>query len=599
MDLFPAETRTFENALRSSPSLYERPATFLEAFESAYSYQEDFSNVSAYGDHRLAFVQEWLEAYEAAGNSRPRVVPEIARRTLDRETRETSAAAQQAIDQALGQIEAAGGKYPSEEEIHAEAIRRMGEAHASNLAFAQRPQGVGPFFGDLLGSAFGYVRDPFQAVTLMVGGGGGSVARIAAREFVVNASVETFNQALAFEKKQEAAPSFGIDDAGSEVLFAGAIGAGFGAIFGTAGKLIREAALRRETADALKVLEREAEIARSNPLEPTAPAAAAHRAALDTAAEQINRGEPVDVDEIVAPHRVERTVLSEERAARLEEVDPGLSAERAKAADIVEARRLEADDQRIARDSINEADVIEQTDEVTAERLRAIDQELDGTIPAKRRNQLEAEREAIIETVGDLDRQVSDLLIGPNKRLKRLEKQLRKAEADLRRVNKKANDLLDDLDAANAPPPRQEPEAAPRVDGEDVSSEAPEAPQAPAVAARASTPAAAASEASPTPSAPRPPPEAPGRPQESLQAPEEARAPEAAPASPETAADPRAAQALDQDVERVLEEREFDVVLADDEGGSRTVTARQMMEEADEEIQQVKEIMTCAVGGKA
>ncbi len=603
MDLFPAETRTFENALRSAPSLYERPATFAESYQASVSHMENFYNFGAYQGHRRDFIEEHLEEYYAAGHPQLPGVPETLRLQRDPLTGQPTRAAQTMIDQVIAQMEAAGVPYPSEGEIHEAAIQRMGEAYAENQQFEQRPQGIGGLAGSLLGMGVGYVNDFVQAGTIAIGGvGGGSLARLAAREFVVNAGVEAGLQTVTFDKKHEAVPEFGIDDAAEEVLTAGLIGAGFGAVGGAVGKVFRRIADTREFKDARQVLEREAEIDRSNPLEPTAAAAAAHRAALERASAQINRSEAPDVEEIVEPYRKESSELSEARAARLAEEDPGLSAQQAKALDNVSGRSLELDELRAERDAIDRISMIEAEDGATGQRLRAIEDELAEKVTKKRRGQLEAERETLLAPFAerDFEPQINDARIGPNKQIKRLEKQLRKAEAELRKLNRKANALLDDLDAAKSPaPPTPRPEPETRA-------QAPEEPPAsptPAAAARAParsiTPTEAPEAAAPAPQTSQRPSEPPGRSEEGLQAPEEAMAPTAAQAAPAAAADPELVKALDEDVKRILEEREFNVILADDEGGSRTVSAKAMMEEADEEIQQAAEIMTCAVGGAA
>ncbi len=586
---FPEEDRSFEKRLLEAPSLFERPAGFAESFEAEQAYMLEWFNSQAYDQHRFEIVDELLDQYRERTGSAIRN-PEAIR---GREPQTYGAQ----LEMATTQLEQAGLAYPSEDDVHGAAIARMRAAFEATEAFRARPQGLGGTLGSLLGGAVGFLKDPLQAGSVFVGGGGGTVTRFAAREFFVNATVETAVQGLTFGRKQEAVPDFGVRDAAGEILTAGAFGAGIGLTGRLAAEAIGTVSRTLEGRDAVRTLQREAEIDLSNPLEPTAPAAAAHRSALETAERQFNAREAVDVEPIVQPYRRVAADFSEGDLTRLRALDPDLDANLARARDRASATQDEVAEARHRLESISEADIVARTDETTADRLRAIDEELSGTPPARRRRTLEQERESVLSGFGDVDRGVSDLRIGPSKQLRQFERRLREAEREVRRLSRRAHETLETFEAGvlgrptersvetSPPPPRgQAPaaaEAAARAPSPEGVQAAPEAPQ--------TAPGAA-------PAASRPPPK-PGEPEESLQAPEEARMPEPAEPMPEAALEPEAIAALEADVDRVLEERTFNVKLADDEGSIRKVSARKMMEEADEEIQQVAEIMSCAVGG--
>ena len=69
---------------------------------------------------------------------------------------------------------------------------------------------------------------------------------------------------------------------------------------------------------------------------------------------------------------------------------------------------------------VDQAFALDTVDAVSADRLRAVDAELSGTISPTRRQALIEERAAITESLGPggLDKAQSDLRIGPNRRLR-------------------------------------------------------------------------------------------------------------------------------------------------------------------------------------
>lgn len=88
-----------------------------------------------------------------------------------------------------------------------------------------------------------------------------------------------------------------------------------------------------------------------------------------------------------------------------------------------------------------DADTIAMLDEPTAERLREVDAELSGTPPAARRQQLEIERQALVESFepGVLTKAENDFRIGPGKRAKQARKALAKVQREFATVRREVD----------------------------------------------------------------------------------------------------------------------------------------------------------------
>lgn len=89
-------------------------------------------------------------------------------------------------------------------------------------------------------------------------------------------------------------------------------------------------------------------------------------------------------------------------------------------------------------DSQTEADAVARIDDLSGERIRAIDEELSGTIPAARREQLEGERAGIIETLGreNIERVAREISIGPGRKARDAERGVAAARKEARRANR-------------------------------------------------------------------------------------------------------------------------------------------------------------------
>lgn len=217
--------------------------------------------------------------------------------------------------------EAAGGWEKFDENWHANMRQRQ-----ARDADTVRRGGTVPW---LLGSVAGGLTDPINVMSMAVSGGSGGLLRMAAREAVVNGLTEAVEQPLInAERQQQGRPAMTAGEMGQNVAVAGLTGAalpvaihGAGAAIGAAAKVARAgydlvpidrrlaramgrdslppvagadlaAAFRDavpehlhtpEQADALRVIERDSEIAGSSPFEPGGAGDDAHVAAMDRA----------------------------------------------------------------------------------------------------------------------------------------------------------------------------------------------------------------------------------------------------------------------------------------------------------------------------
>lgn len=124
-----------------------------------------------------------------------------------------------------------------------------------------------------------------------------------------------------------------------------------------------------------------------------------------------------------------------------------------------------------------QSDSVAMVDPASAERLKAVEDELSGNIPAKRRLALEAERDQIVESVGPeaVAKAENDFRIGPTKQAKQARKALATARQEYSKVTTEVNTKAQSLVAANKlrfqtaidrTPPAPEPVPTGRVEAE-------------------------------------------------------------------------------------------------------------------------------------
>lgn len=119
---------------------------------------------------------------------------------------------------------------------------------------------------------------------------------------------------------------------------------------------------------------------------------------------------------------------------------PEIADRLARAIDRMDAASARVAQERAGVDALDQAAALETVDAASADRLRAVDAELSGTISPARRQALIEERAAITESLGPggLDKAQSDLRIGPNRRLRDALKAERTARQELAAATRQA-----------------------------------------------------------------------------------------------------------------------------------------------------------------
>lgn len=124
-----------------------------------------------------------------------------------------------------------------------------------------------------------------------------------------------------------------------------------------------------------------------------------------------------------------------------------------------------------------QSDTLALVDEASAARMAAIEDELNGNVPANRRARLEAERDMIVESLGPdaLAKAESDFRIGPEKQAKAARKALATARQEFSKVRREADTIADRIRAESrvryqaivdmsAPRPEQPPAGRPEAE---------------------------------------------------------------------------------------------------------------------------------------
>ena len=271
---------------------------FLGRFESDYAAMRDFSNSDAMSRHTSDVQGEFIQQLYEKGDLEARQWVGGGGATLIRQGNQK---AQQWFEQWKGRNPSADLAFPTPETMEAEALRRMGGARQESNSLQARSNTMRSGVGGFLGTAAGAMTDPINiaatALGAVSGGLAGGILRTAMIEGGVNLASETAIQALTLGDKQKADPTFGAADALYEV---GAAGVG-GAVLGGGLKGLAAAWSRAKTGqwpshvrDTGAVLTREATIPASR-FEKTVAGDSAHRAAVMKAADDIQRGRPVEL----------------------------------------------------------------------------------------------------------------------------------------------------------------------------------------------------------------------------------------------------------------------------------------------------------------
>ncbi len=308
LGLYNTDTADTLTRARSAPPA-ELPPAFAESYLANYREARDFESTDALWRHRAEAVQRSLDAFEAAtGEALPN--PETAAPGPNRDAVERFN--QQRFDQIKAERPDLSLSYPGDEERQQYAVEKARGVKETADQLSARPQTFGSFSGRMLGSIAGAMTDPLNIASMFMGAGAASgILRTAAVEAGIAAGSQAVIEASTAPFKQQVDPKYGLTDALENVAGAAAGGAIIGGGLKAVGRGIEwlrgrnRAELPREVQDALNVTERDVEVRASNPLGPTAIGEQAHAQAMTKAAQDLEAGRPVEVQDIVAPAREE------------------------------------------------------------------------------------------------------------------------------------------------------------------------------------------------------------------------------------------------------------------------------------------------------
>ncbi|MEO1110094.1 MAG: hypothetical protein AAFX90_19445 [Pseudomonadota bacterium] len=322
------------------------------------------------------------------------------------------------------------------------------------------------FAAGILGGFQGALRDPTTLAVLPFGLGaggartvGGKILSTAWREALVSGGTEAVFQPFVQKWRSEAGLPAGFEEGlknvGLATALGGVVGGGIRAGIEVPGAVRRRFSRPANPRLTPPSVERIAEdLAPVREQLPPASRAAVDVFDQDRAVMQSIREELGDEMSADFGRMLDR---SDRFAERLEMSDPEdftrflrdreLAQDPALAEDFRSAREaLEAAETRLKEleSPLNEralADTLEEIDPAAAERIRALEAELKGQIPKKRRADLEAERTAIVETVGRdvLERTEREFRIGPQKQVKAARKRVREARRRFNAVGRTAD----------------------------------------------------------------------------------------------------------------------------------------------------------------
>ncbi len=354
------------------------------------------------------------------------------------------------------------------------ATRGKAQAADKRLSVLSSTRGASGFAASLYGGIKGAFRDPVTYLTLPIGLGaggartvGGKILSTAWREALVSGATETALQPVVQKWRAEAGLSAGLNEALKNIGMATAVGGILGA--GIRGGIEAPGAVRRQLARRadrrLKAPPAEQIADDLRPLRDDLPPAA--RAAVDVIDQDtaVMRSVRAELGDELSPEFGRLMQRSDRFAERLDfsdgedfatflrsqelTHDPDLAGRFDTAREAMETAQAALEALQNPLNARTLADTLEELDPDSAARVRAIEEELAGTVPAKRRADLEAERAQIAESIGEdvLSRTEREFRIGPEKAVKRARKKAREARkafgAVRREVDAKANARLE------------------------------------------------------------------------------------------------------------------------------------------------------------
>ncbi|TBY41587.1 hypothetical protein [Rhizobium leguminosarum] len=264
---------------------------FIERMKADFGAMQDYSNSNA--QHRNALEAQadfQTRFYRESGQHLPGWVDSV---TVTRK-----AEAEKIFNQWKEQNPNSQLVFPTDEAFKQQTDEIGQQARARSEALSRRSTGTFSAIGGVVGTIAGAITDPVNLLTSAFGASASAgILRTALTEAVVNAASESIVQGATFERKSRLDPSFGVDDALSEIAAAGAGGAILGAGFKGLANIWHRARTGEwpsHVRDTANVVNREAAVPPSR-FEPSVTGDNAHRAALNKAMDDIISGRPVEL----------------------------------------------------------------------------------------------------------------------------------------------------------------------------------------------------------------------------------------------------------------------------------------------------------------
>jgi len=319
LDLFQGDANA-AIARAATASAPDMPSGFTENFEAAWNAGRLFNQSIARSNARAAVLADYLsEIKEKTGNDLSKeFVPDLAGGG------QTGVTDFETANEKVAKLKE---KFPdldleplSDEEIDKRAVGKSREAMADYTRLAQREKTWGGTAGFIAGNIAGAATDPINIAALPVAPaeGLGLLATAlrwggiaAGTQFGVELAGQNYREQVQPGYTESGAPLGNIAEAGIGGAFLGGAIKGLGNLWTRA----KTGAWPTSIRDAGNVVESEANLQNSN-IYPGADGEAAHRAAMAKAGEDIIKGNPVDVEDIITP---ELQAAREERFAPLME----------------------------------------------------------------------------------------------------------------------------------------------------------------------------------------------------------------------------------------------------------------------------------------
>ena len=304
----------------------QRPAQgprtgFAGALLAAREQQVSYENISAEGAHRKEVIDEFRRKfYEESGQRLPTfdLGETEPRKSLDYEdpffrlqSKPENATARAQFDAWKANNKNSDLNFPTEASLTAHAQKRLSEVYSDTNDDLSRVSSFGGQAGAFIGSMIGTLEDPVVATSMLFGAGAASgIVRTAIAEAGIGVSSEALVQASTFQRKQTIEPDRTLDDALTDIAYAGAGGAAFG---GTLKAIARgwqtlrgSGTQTRDTHDAGNVVTAEAAKPASR-YPKTAEGEIAHRQAHNKALDDVINGRPVELPEAAKAQQTART----------------------------------------------------------------------------------------------------------------------------------------------------------------------------------------------------------------------------------------------------------------------------------------------------